>query len=252
MPRSPQPQPAALEEEERPDPFAEGPRRGEPEPRPAAAPDSNDSKDSAKGFEMPPWSVRVDPLNWLLEGRFGLELEAGVWKILSVEVVPAFITNEQPPTLDLSSFPDVLHQKSNGLGALAGVSTSVGIWLSGKPFDGFVLRPFYSVLALRYESRDAGVQIDATDRTEHFLGLMLGSEDKWGAFTIGYSFGLAKNLNDQRRCFTTVNSAPSSNCNDDVQELVLSRDPNQRSVDLNGSLHPYYLVGRLSLGVAFD
>ena len=32
--------------------------------------------------------VRIDPFNWLLEGRLGLELEIGILKFMSFEMVP--------------------------------------------------------------------------------------------------------------------------------------------------------------------
>jgi hypothetical protein len=221
---------------------------------PMAPPPEEEATGKGKGFEMPPWSVRVDPLNWLLEGRLGVELEAGLWKFLSVELVPMFITSEQPPTLDLGSFPDALHQQSNGLGPMSGVSASVGIWLEGKPFQGLVLRPFFSAAGYRYESKQDGVHLDSVDRSEKLLGLMIGSQNTWIAFTISYGFGLAKEMGDQRRCFTASSlSSVSSSCSDDVQEIAVRNTATAfQTLDMNGSLHPYYLVGRLSLGVAFE
>ena len=43
------------------------------------------------------FSVRVDMLNWLLLGRFRVELEATVWKFISVQLVPVFVTTAADP-----------------------------------------------------------------------------------------------------------------------------------------------------------
>ena len=92
---------------------------------------------------MPPWSVRMDPFNWLLEGRLGLELEVGLLNWLSVEFVPVFVVNDQPPAFNFSGREDPLTQESNGLGRivrqldfrrlLAGGQAAQGLRAAGHP-----------------------------------------------------------------------------------------------------------------------
>ncbi|MGC4067514.1 MAG: hypothetical protein QM784_23290 [Polyangiaceae bacterium] len=89
--------------------------------------------DEKSDFKLPDFSVRVDPLNWLLAGRLGFELESELWKFISVEVIPVFVVNEKPPLLNLSGIPDTLRQQSNGVGALAGASIGAGFWLMESP-----------------------------------------------------------------------------------------------------------------------
>jgi hypothetical protein len=207
-----------------------------------------------EGFKMPPWSVRIDPFNWLLEGRLGLELEVGVLKFMSVELVPVFVVNDQPPTLNFSGIEDTLYQHSNGLGALAGSSLSVGFWLEGKAFRGYVLRAILTNYGYTYETKDRDGKIDEASHTErHFYGY-IGSQSTWGAFTIAGGIGLGVELNKEQRCFTSgsVASAKTKNCADDG-ELLIALDRNVRAVaDLNSPLHPIQLMARFSLGIVID
>lgn len=213
---------------------------------PPAPPPSAD-----QGFEFPDMSVRVDPLNWIIYGRLGLELEAAVWKFISVEVVPVFVTNEQPPLMNLGSLPATLRQESNGLGALSGASIGAGFWLNGEPFRGTVLRLIYTNYGYRYISRlDDGREMDNAVHTERHLVGFLGSHSKWGPFTIASGIGLGVELNRERRCRlgSTGVSFTKEGCSKDVFELQLT--PSE-STNLYGWLHPAYLTFRLSLGFVF-
>lgn len=215
---------------------------------------SEPSASSGSRFEMPPWSVRLDPFNWLLEGRLGLELEVGLLDFLSVELVPVFVVNSQPPTLNFSGIEDTLYQHSNGLGALAGSSIGVGFWLGGKAFQGYVLRAILTNYGYRYETKDRIGKIDEVTHTErHFYGY-IGSQSRWGAFTIAGGIGLGVELNKEQRCFSdrSVSSAQTSGCLDDDEQLIaLDRDV-ARVADLNSPFHPVQLMARFSLGIVID
>ncbi len=203
---------------------------------------------------MPDISVRIDPLNWLLAGRLGFELETEVWEFLSFELVPVFVTNSHPPLLNFKTLDAELTQHSNGIGSMAGASFGVGFWLEGKPFEGNVLRLILTNYGYTYRTEDdAGTKIDEVSHTERQLYGYIGSHHRWGFFTLAAGFGIGVELNKEERCFpdtaTTVNDASSQGCKG---QLALALDPQLNSVaDVNGPFHPIYLMGRLSLGVVF-
>ncbi|HEY5960391.1 MAG TPA: hypothetical protein VIV60_27745 [Polyangiaceae bacterium] len=198
-----------------------------------------------KAFELPDFSVRVDPLNWIIEGRLGLELEVAAWKFITVEMVPVFVTSKQPPYLNLNNMPGNMYQKSNGLGALAGTSIGAGFWLNGKPFVGTVLRFYYTNYGFEYSS-----DIDRAVHTERFLVGMLGSHNKWGPFTIATGLGLGVEMNRERRCYTSALGGPTSDCPKNEFDVLTSRTEST-GYNVYGWLHPAYLLFRLSLGFVF-
>jgi hypothetical protein len=259
-----------------PEPAAEAPP-AEPapappaEPLPPAAPPAQDPAlpplepaappppppepgEPSQGFTMPPWSVRIDPFNWLLEGRLGLELEVGLLDFLTVELVPVFVVSDKPPTLNLSGAPDVLHQESNAIGPISGASLDVGFWLDGSAFHGYVIRAGITNYSYTYETEDGGGVIDSVDVTERVVFGMFGSHASWGAFTIAGGLGLGVHLSREERCFpegaTNVNQAVTSGCDG---ELHIATDRvDLAPVDLNGSLFPVELMGRFSLGILIE
>lgn len=217
-------------------------RSGIVEPPPPPPPED-------KGFELPDMSVRVDPLNWIIYGRLGIELEATVYKFITAEVIPVFVTDSQPPFMNLGSLPATLYQNSNGLGAMSGASIGAGFWLNGNPFRGTVLRFYYTNYGYRYTSKDdGGAIIDEASHTERRLVAFIGSHSKWGVFTIASGIGLGMELNRERRCFVG-GAVTTSGCSKDVFELGLTRSG--PPVSLYGALHPTYLLFRLSLGFVF-
>lgn len=208
-------------------------------------------------FSMPGFSVRLELLNWLIEGRLGVELEVEAWKFISVQLVPVFVTDSEPPSFDFSGREDPISQHSNGIGAIAGASLGAGFWLSGTPFQGYVLRATLTNYAFSYESRMDGALIDRVEFTERRLSAFFGSHSRFGFFTIAGGIGLGYELNQQQRCFANAGSvrnvmAATSGCPDE-DELQIKIEPDATSVaDLNGSLHPFSIEGRISVGVAFD
>ena len=87
----------------------------------------------------PEMSVRLDPFNWVLEGRLGLELEVALSSDFSLELVPVFVTSESPPTLNLSGREDNLLQSSNGVGPLSGDFAGGGLVVRRQALSRFGL-----------------------------------------------------------------------------------------------------------------
>jgi hypothetical protein len=195
---------------------------------------------------MPEFSIRVDPFNWLLEGRLGLELETQVYKFVSIELVPVFVTTSSPPTLNYDSYSSVLTQSSNGAGAISGAALDAAFWFDGKPFRGYALRTGFTNYSYTYNSSDGGVPVDSVSHTDREFFVMLADASRWGAFTIGGGFGLGYELNRQNRCFDNA-GAVTSDCPKD--ELLIKLDQSGTPGNLNGFLYPFDLLVRFSLGV---
>ena len=216
-------------------------------PPPPKKPDS--------GFEMPPLSFRVDPFNWLLQGRLGFELEVGLLDFMSFELVPVFVVNDQPPLMNLRGVDEELTQHSNGLGSMSGASLGLGFWLEGKPFEGQVLRVILTNYGYEYRTADDAGEIDSLKHTERQLYGFFGSHSRWGFFTLSAGIGLGVELNKQERCYpeppaTPKTDAKTSGCDG---QLLISIDRNTTALaNVNGGLHPVYLLGRFSLGVVID
>ncbi len=221
--------------------FAPAP---EPEPPPPPEPEPK------KGRAIPPFSIRIDPLHWLLEGRLGIELEVEALDFLSIEVSPMFVTAEQPPMLHLVGRPDTLYQSSNGLGPLAGGTIGVGFWLDQKPFKGTVIRAMFTNNAISYETKDNDGHIDGVDHVERRLFGMIGSHSRWGFFTIASGLSIGAELNNEERCYVTADDVRTSGCPDKELRIKIDEDTGE-TVPLSGWLDPVYLDFRLSVGFVF-
>jgi hypothetical protein len=208
--------------------------------------------------EVREYSVRIDPLNWLLLGRLGIELEMGVWKFISAELIPVFVTASEPLLLNYSRLDGTLTQESRGLGPIAGVSLGVGFWLFGEPFSGYVIRLNFTNYAYTYRAADGGGTFDKVEFTERRLALFFGSHSRFGPFTIAGGFGLGLELNQTERCGLARASSSgdefrvtgrSDHC-EGRQQIALNRNLTE-TADLNGPLHPVYFEARFSFGVVF-
>lgn len=237
-PAYPQPQPAAQTYP----PPAPGSAGAVYEPPPPPA------KDPPPGSKRPEISLRIDPFNFLLEGRLGLELEVELHKYLSLELVPVFVTTQSPPMLNYNTYEkSSLHQESNGWGPLSGAALDLGIWFAGKPFSGYVLRAGLTNYAYTYKTTaPANDSVSHTDRQLHVL---FGSHSRWGVFTIAYGFGLGYELNRENRCFDDFGHATSS-CPKD-QLLIKLNQSGSSVADLHSYLYPFDFLARFSLGVVF-
>lgn len=205
---------------------------------------------------MPPFSVRMDPFILLLDGKLGFELEVGVLSFMTVELVPVFVVNEQPPTFNyFVGREDPLSRESDGIGPLAGTSIGLGFWFGKKPLEGSVLRAIFTNYGYHYHARDPAGEFDNVALVERRLFGYFGSHSKWGAFTLAGGFGLGAELNPDKRCFK--NDPPDytpvvQGCPDG--ELLIKTDRLMRyePIDLNGGLGGFFFLVRFSLGVAFN
>lgn len=207
----------------------------------------------AENSDRPEFSVRLDPFNWVINGRLGLELEVEALDFMTVEAVPQFVTTEAPPAFNFQGQPDILFQKSNGWGPLAGSSIGAGFWLDGKPFKGSVLRLYLTNYSIKYVTRDKVGVIDSAVHTERRLMGFLGSHRRFGAFTIAGGIGLGVELNKERRCFANASVASvTTDCPSSDQLIALDRDAaNAKPQPLNGQFDPAYIDIRFSLGFVF-
>ena len=247
-PPAPEPAPAPG-----PPPTAPPPASALPPLEPAAPPPPppEPEEPEGKGFTMPPWSLRIDPFNWLLEGRMGLELEVGLLDFMTVELVPVFVVTDKPPTLNLDGAPDVLRQESNGIGPISGASLDVGFWLDGTAFHGYVIRAGITNYGYTYRTEDDAGEIDEVETVERIAFVMFGSQASWGAFTIAGGLGLGVHLNRDERCFPQgATQAQTSDCDDEL--LIATRSDFQEAADLHGGFYPIELMGRFSLGILIE
>ena len=222
--------------------------------------------------EYPDFSVRADPLNGIINGRLGLELEMSIPTVdwLSVEVVPVFVIMNKPPAYNFPGRPDNLVQRSRGLGPISGGSVGVGFWFGGdRPLEGYVLRAMFSNNSYRYLAETlnpdlpGGEYIDTVTHVDRRVAAMFGGSNIIGSvFTIGWGIGLAYELNQQSRCFPdgVLDGMPprdyaSRTCQDEGLMIGLDHgaagEPLEQ-VDLNGALYPFEFLARFSLGVTID
>lgn len=245
------PAPAATE----PAPAAAPPAQPYPAPPayvepPPPSPPPPPPEEGDGGFELPAFSVRVDPINWLLEGLLGFELEVQAYEFITVELVPVFVTSTEPPVLNLAGREDTLSRHSNGIGALAGTSIGVGFWLSGEPFRGTVLRAVFRNHGYTYRTEDGAGVIDEFDFTERQLLGFIGSYSRFGPFMLGGGLLFGAELNRESRCFNALDQPTTQGCDDDEQLIVTGRQPREVT-EIRDWMYPIVLDFRLSLGVAF-
>jgi hypothetical protein len=204
---------------------------------------------------FPPFSVRVDPFNWILIGRLGLELEVGIIKWMTVETVPIFVLNDTPPLLSYSAYDANLSQHSDGLGALAGASLGVNFWLNGKAFKGYALQFALTNYAIRYEAKDDNEgRVDWVTHVERQFRVMFGSVSRWGAFTLGGGIGLGYDMNNETRCFPDgARDRSQAITNGDCGQIQLATsDPFAPVVRVTSFTYPWEILARFSLGVTID
>jgi hypothetical protein len=212
-------------------------------------------------MDIPPFSVRIDPVYALLQGRLGIELEVGLASWFSVELIPQFVVSEAPPMLSLAGRADNLTQHSDGLGPLSGASIGGAFWFNGKPFKGYGLRIFFTNYGMRYESSDSLGRIDQASYVERRLTAMFTSFNRFGPFTIATGIGLGMELNGTTRCVSPIGGRivatdePVGDCDSRDIELALDR-PTSGSfdrVDVNtAEFNTVDIATRLSIGASFD
>lgn len=224
----------------------------ESEERPYVAPEPEQET------KFPDFSVRFDPLNWIIYGKLGVEIELEAFEWLTIETIPVFVMMREPVFL-----ADDVRQYANGLGPLAGASLSAGFWLEGDSFRGTVLRTGITSYAYRYETigqpgePKEGEVFDAAKLSQTRLILMLGSGRKIGYFTLSGGFGIEYELTRDRRCAVQIPNgsfqarSETKECDSDQFELL--RRSSQRDVEnLRGPLFPFEFSVRFSLGFVLD
>ncbi len=201
-------------------------------------------------MKFPDFSVRIDPLNWLLDGRLGIEIEVEAFEWLTIETIPLFVVGSEPILL-----ADTVRQHSDGWGPLAGASLSAGFWLEGDSFRGTVLRAGLTSYALRYQGIGPdGEVVDEAPLSEQRLSFMLGSGRRWGYFTLSGGFGLEYELNHDRRCVVRdglISRATTDGCRDG-DYFVLYDEALGHAENLRGPLFPVEFIFRFSLGFVID
>ena len=201
--------------------------------------------------------MRLDPFNWILIGRLGLELEVGIVKWMSIEAVPIFVLNDTPPLLNYSAYDVNLAQHSDGLGALAGSSLGVNFWLSGKAFKGYALQAALTNYAIKYEAKnDAGAVVDSVSHVERQFRVMFNSLSRWGAFTLGGGIGIGYDINNETRCYpdTARDRADAVVGGDCGQIQLATADPVNLGpiASVTSFTYPWELLVRFSVGVTID
>ena len=171
-------------------------------------------------------SLRFDPLSWVLRGRPALEVEYLLLDWLTVEGTPMLGT--QPMIFD------EFEQSGFGFGA------SMGLWLDGRAFSGYVLRPLIQINAMHYKTDYEGTlnEDEYTDieHTEVRVGGMIGGHNRWNFFTIAWGIGL------------TVDT----NADDPDKALRTDKDTAYPIHDFGQVFSPKVdIISRLSLGIVF-
>lgn len=176
-----------------------------------------------------------------------VELESELYKFVSLELVPVFVTSESPPMLNYSTYQkSSLTQASNGWGPLSGVAIDTGFWFGGKPLKGTVLRVGFTNYAYTYSSKAPAN--DTVSHTNRQLFVLVGQHSNLGVFTLSYGIGLAYELNQQNRCFDRFGDATST-CPKD--QLLIKLDEQGTVADLTSYLYPFDFLARFSVGVVF-
>ena len=200
--------------------------------------------------------MRVDPFNWILEGQLGFELEVGVLSWLSVETVPMFVVDDTPPWLNVGGGDSRIYQKSGGLGALSGATLGVNFWPK-RVFKGYVIRTGLIDYGLEYDTKtEAGEHIDHVSHTKREFYAMLGSVERWSAFTMAFAIGLGYDLNKESRCikpgvFFDPSDAGPGNCGE-IQIAVPSGTNSVGIAAVTPFTYPWEFLARFSLGVTID
>lgn len=228
-----------------------------PPPRPVPA-----RQPSGRSAWVPPtFAVQVDPLEFLLEGRFGPHVEIPVLTdYLTLEFTPLFVTSSEPLSLGrvtaLNFRDGAILQESAGIGPLAGLALGVGLWLSGEAFRGHVIRAQITNYGIEYLSNYEESIMDSAVFVERRLSLTFGTAYRWGPVMLEAAGGLSYELNTVARCVERNTS------NGDVRvgdvgcgrEFQLATTPTTSGDPVNvfAGMHPLAITGRLTIGIAID
>lgn len=207
---------------------------------------------------VPPFSVRIDPLETVLEGRAGLQLEMRMLPWVTLELTPLFLVSSAPPVSDLFAFNgrvDQVTQHSAGVGPIAGAAIALGLWPGGRSFYGYVVRAQLTNHGIEYRSTQADVTIDRATFTERRLSLTFGRAYRLGPIVIEGGIGLSYELNRTDRCALRKQGAVfQSSTTECAGEFLIATDATQAGtpIDLRAGMYPVALHGRFAIGVVVD
>ncbi|MCA9626246.1 MAG: hypothetical protein KC766_01210 [Myxococcales bacterium] len=217
-----------------------------------APPPPPPKKSSGSDFEIEGWAVRLDPLNWLLQGRLGISGDIALTEWFSVELTPVFTVNSEPPAFNLHGREDTLSQEGNFIGAMSEINLGASFWLEA-PLEGYVLRAIYNHAAYSYKATDDQGQFDAVDEKSDKLIFFFGSYGKYGPVSIGGGLGIGYYLGNQQRCAEDGGQLPQNARTSDCDgELNIAIDRQGNYADIHPGIYPIDISGRIEFGVVFN
>ncbi|MBX3184676.1 MAG: hypothetical protein KIT72_05310 [Polyangiaceae bacterium] len=200
----------------------------------------------SKGFELEGWAVRLDPLNWLLQGRLPISGDIALTEWFSVELRPVFVVNEQPPMLNFKGVDDTIYQESSFIGAMSELSVAASFWLEA-PLEGYVLRGVLNYASYDFVAKDNQGEFDRVTDSGAQVLFFFGSYGKYGPISIGGGIGLGTHLGSGERC---LDGATRPNGCD--RELHIRVNRGGSFGDIRNGLYPIILDTRLEFGVVFN
>ncbi len=214
------------------------------------APPPPPKKESGSDFEIEGWAVRLDPFNWLLQGRLGLSADVAFTKWFSVELTPVFAVNDSPPMFNLGGHEDTIYQESNFIGAMSEINLGASFWFEA-PLEGYVLRVLLNHGNYKYVAKDSDGEFDSVVDDSNKLIVMLGSYGKYGPVSLGGGIGIGRYLGAPERCADDAGDYKTSGCDGELH-MRFDRNNPQNYANLHSSLYPFDVVGRFEIGVVFN
>ena len=192
----------------RPLPARRHPHR-HPRPRPPTASRRclllRPSRPKSEGFEMPPFSIRIDPFIWLVrrQARHSSS-RSGSYKFRQRRARAALRRERAATDLQLlrrtARSPCRASRTASGRSREPRSGSASGS--AGKPLEGNVLRAIFTNYAYHYVATDERGEFDNVSHVERHLFGYFGSHSKWGAFTLAGGFGIGVRAQPSRtRCF---------------------------------------------------
>lgn len=212
------------------------------------APPPPPKKSGGSDFEIEGWAARIDPLNWLLQGRLGISGDIALTEWFSVELMPVFVVNSEPVYFNLSNHEDTLSQEGDFIGAMSEINIGASFWLEA-PLEGYVLRGIFTHGAYTYKATDDQGEFDSVDESFNKLTFFFGSYGKYGPVSIGGGIGLGTFLGKQERCFDAAGAEQTSDCEGELQIQV---DRQGTVGNLHSGIYPIDISGRIEFGVVFN
>jgi hypothetical protein len=134
---------------------------------------------------------------------------------------------------------------------MTGASIGVNFW-PRHVFKGYVIRTGFMSHAMKYDTKfDSGTVYDSVSHTQRELYAMIGSMERWGAFTISGGIGLGYDLNKETRCHKGTGLTFESGDCDELQ-LAVPISGGAALASVTPFTYPWEILARFSLGVTID